>query len=85
MILIFKYFSGDLYEKEEDLADPKMWQNLGTPELQEVQAKMRWKVLNNVDYIIPGHGPMFRVTKSMKELMRKQLEDRKISTQISSL
>lgn len=63
---IFTTSSGDIFEKMEDIDNPEIWRTAGSlnPEQQE---KSRAKIANIADYIIPGHGPMFRVTNEMKE------------------
>ncbi|XP_043473102.1 metallo-beta-lactamase domain-containing protein 1 [Leptopilina heterotoma] len=62
--------TGDLFEKEEDIADPSIWKEQCASEyLQNLQAKMRWLIINTSDFIVPGHGPMFRVTEAMKKLV----------------
>ncbi|XP_053644711.1 metallo-beta-lactamase domain-containing protein 1 isoform X1 [Cherax quadricarinatus] len=59
--------AGDLFEREEDITDPSLWKYVAGSENAELQEKHRNKVLLLADYIIPGHGPMFKVTKGMKE------------------
>ncbi|XP_071531846.1 metallo-beta-lactamase domain-containing protein 1 [Panulirus ornatus] len=59
--------SGDLFEREEDIADPTLWKYVAGSENPELQEKHRNEVLLMADYIVPGHGPMFRVTEPMKE------------------
>lgn len=59
--------TGDLFEREEDIADPSLWKYIAGSENPESQEKNRNKVLVMADYIIPGHGPMFKVTEHMKE------------------
>ncbi|XP_045592201.2 metallo-beta-lactamase domain-containing protein 1 [Procambarus clarkii] len=59
--------AGDLFEREEDIADPSLWKYIAGSENPESQEKNRNKVLVIADYIIPGHGPMFKVTEHMKE------------------
>ncbi|XP_016845302.1 metallo-beta-lactamase domain-containing protein 1 [Nasonia vitripennis] len=66
--------TGDLFEKEEDLDDPSIWINLGTPDLKEVQALSRSKIANLADIIIPGHGPAFKVTEEIRKKLAQQLE-----------
>lgn len=66
--------SGDLFEKEEDLNDPSIWINLGTPDLKEVQALSRSKIANIAGIIIPGHGPAFKVTEEIRKKLAQQLE-----------
>lgn len=58
--------AGDLFERKEDIACPNLWREAGSenPQLQE---QNRNKVLAMADYIIPGHGPMFKVEPEMKK------------------
>lgn len=51
---------GDLFEREEDLTDDGIWIAAGSKNL-DLQRANRKKMLNLVDYIVPGHGPMFKV------------------------
>ena len=63
--------SGDLFEKEEDIFNDKLWLDAGS-EKPELQRHNRSKVAENADFIIPGHGPMFKVTKQYKDVLREQ-------------
>ncbi|XP_015110406.1 metallo-beta-lactamase domain-containing protein 1 [Diachasma alloeum] len=65
--------AGDLFEKEADLENPEMWQNLGVPELRKTQAENRFLVIMLADYIVPGHGKMFKVTEKMRRLAEYQI------------
>ncbi|XP_014477717.1 PREDICTED: metallo-beta-lactamase domain-containing protein 1 [Dinoponera quadriceps] len=65
--------TGDLFEKEEDISSPHIWKALGAPELLDSQYMMRQFIINLADFIIPGHGPMFRVTDNMREIINSQL------------
>lgn len=60
--------AGDLFERKEDIEDPKLWKEIAGSENPTLQFLNRQLVLDMADYIIPGHGPMFRVTTSMKRL-----------------
>lgn len=53
--------AGDLFEREEDIADPRLWQEAGS-DRPSLQIEHRAKVLLCANYVVPGHGPMFRVT-----------------------
>ena len=66
LIEIQFFIVGDLFEKEEDLADPEIWKSAGS-ENPELQIKNRSKVLHEADYIVPGHGPMFKVTDEQRK------------------
>lgn len=59
-------FTGDLFEREEDIADPSLWQYVAGSEDPEKQRQNRNKILQIADWIVPGHGPMFKVTAEMK-------------------
>lgn len=65
--------TGDLFEKEDDILEPSIWKALGTPELVKTQSVMRSRVINLADFIIPGHGPMFRVSHAMREIVKNQI------------
>ena len=51
--------AGDLFESEEDLRDQSRW--IERSEDPETQRTSRESVLMTADYIVPGHGGMFRV------------------------
>ena len=50
--------TGDLFEKGEDLAMDQLWTQYS--ENREQQYQNRLKVLRKADYIVPGHGKMFK-------------------------
>ncbi|KAH8862814.1 Metallo-beta-lactamase domain-containing protein [Schistosoma japonicum] len=52
---------GDLFECEEDIIDPSLWQSSSNN--VSTQQKSRRFIFDNVDYIVPGHGAAFKVTK----------------------
>lgn len=52
--------TGDLFEREEDLNDENIWIDAGSESVDE-QRENRQFVLDNFDWIVPGHGPMFKV------------------------
>jgi glyoxylase-like metal-dependent hydrolase (beta-lactamase superfamily II) len=50
---------GDLFQSEDDQEDPTLWRSRSRdPDQQEAN---RRKILQMADYIIPGHGKMFKV------------------------
>ncbi|XP_025424241.1 metallo-beta-lactamase domain-containing protein 1 [Sipha flava] len=53
---------GDLFENEDDLMDESIWLNAGS-ENPDSQRKNRKMIMEKVDWIIPGHGPMFSTNK----------------------
>lgn len=55
---------GDLFENEDDIMDETIWLNAGS-ENPNLQRKNRKTIMELVDWIIPGHGPMF-LTKKYK-------------------
>lgn len=54
--------AGDLFECEADVADESVWLAAGSedPDAQRVH---RRTVLEQADWIVPGHGPMFSTAK----------------------
>ncbi|KAL6424306.1 hypothetical protein ACFW04_009843 [Cataglyphis niger] len=65
--------TGDLFEAEDDILEPSIWKLLGKPELVKTQSVMRSHIINLADFIIPGHGPMFRVSHTMREIVKNQI------------
>jgi len=55
--------AGDNFEKEEDLQDPDLWKSAGSED-EEKQTESRQKVLDLADWVVPGHGNMFRPPRS---------------------
>lgn len=53
---------GDLFECESDLKDESIWLSVGSED-PEKQRSNRSLILTKADYIIPGHGGMFKVQK----------------------
>lgn len=50
--------AGDLFECEQDWQHPRLWQDFS--EHVDLQRENRDKVLQLADWIVPGHGRMFR-------------------------
>lgn len=72
----FFFPKGDLFEREDDVEDPSLWKYVAGSENMESQEKHRNEVLLMADYIVPGHGPMFKVTQAMKDVVKKSSENR---------
>ncbi|XP_067008442.1 metallo-beta-lactamase domain-containing protein 1 isoform X2 [Anabrus simplex] len=64
---IHPFETGDLFEREEDIAEPYLWQHVAGSDEPDLQQQNRNKTLELADWIVPGHGPMFRVTPQMKK------------------
>ncbi|KAJ8883460.1 hypothetical protein PR048_015304 [Dryococelus australis] len=62
--------AGDLFEKEDDVFDAEIWKAAGS-EAPSLQVLHRKKVLLEAAYIIPGHGPMFKVTDEMRQTVNE--------------
>lgn len=60
--------TGDLFEKEEDIKDESIWISAGSDNLS-LQRENRNKIMKLADYIIPGHGPMFKVTNTYQKVL----------------
>lgn len=56
---------GDLFEREEDLKDESIWIEAGSQDVGSQKAQ-RLKIYSKVDYILPGHGPLFKVDRNLK-------------------
>lgn len=67
-MLLFFFLTGDLFEHLDDLEDPEIWQS--TSERPELQQQSRIDILRVADYIVPGHGPMFKVPLEFRKQMR---------------
>ncbi|XP_041975836.1 metallo-beta-lactamase domain-containing protein 1 isoform X2 [Aricia agestis] len=65
--------TGDLFEKYEDIDDPTIWVDAGSED-QLKQAKNRSMIADLADWIVPGHGPMFKVTQEIREALKKQVQ-----------
>lgn len=62
--------AGDLFEKEEDLQNYNVWLGAGS-ENKEMQEKHRLRMLSLANHIVPGHGPMFKITEKSKGRYKK--------------
>lgn len=65
---------GDLFEKQEDIADPLVWQEVGSED-PKAQFENRSKIADMVDYIVPGHGEAFPVTTEIRDKLRQQFKN----------
>lgn len=54
--------TGDLFESSNDLDNENIWIEAGSFD-EKLQRSNRKLILDLADYIVPGHGPMFKVTK----------------------
>jgi len=63
---------GDLFENGADIENPSEWQAVSHD--KNLQAGSRYKVVKqfSVDFIIPGHGPMFPLTADHLTLLQNQ-------------
>ncbi|XP_049780642.1 metallo-beta-lactamase domain-containing protein 1 isoform X1 [Schistocerca cancellata] len=59
--------TGDLFEREEDIKDPHLWQHVAGSDEPGLQRQNRNRVLQLADWVVPGHGPKFQVTQKMKQ------------------
>lgn len=66
--------TGDLFEKEEDIFNESYWIDAGTED-KNLQKKSRLMVAEMVDHIIPGHGPMFKITEEMRGKLREDIKN----------
>ncbi|CAG4979407.1 unnamed protein product [Parnassius apollo] len=66
--------TGDLFEKYEDIEDSNIWLEAGS-ENQSMQFRNRSKIADIADWIIPGHGPIFKVSKESRETLQNQFHE----------
>ncbi|XP_044748992.1 metallo-beta-lactamase domain-containing protein 1 [Coccinella septempunctata] len=59
--------TGDLFEKKEDLFNDHIWRSAGSADMK-LQSKNRKLILKRVDWIVPGHGPMFKVLEEYRRI-----------------
>ncbi len=64
---------GDLFECEQDLADEPLWRV--SSEDPARQAASRARILALADFIVPGHGPMFAVTRARVDAPPTRAQD----------
>ncbi|XP_037949988.1 metallo-beta-lactamase domain-containing protein 1-like [Teleopsis dalmanni] len=60
---------GDLFERAEDIFDETLWLEAGSEDATK-QRQQRLRMAELCAYIIPGHGPGFKVTDKMLEKLR---------------
>lgn len=60
--------TGDLFECMEDLEDYTLWQE--SSENPELQQQNRLEILRFADWIVPGHGKMFKVPHEYKQQLK---------------
>ncbi|CAL8084018.1 unnamed protein product [Calicophoron daubneyi] len=59
--------AGDIFECEEDLKSPELWRTSSAN--TRIQQFSREKLINEADFIVPGHGPLFKVPEDGKQLL----------------
>lgn len=65
--------AGDLFEKEADILNSSLWISAGSFDKQ-VQRRNRFKVADIADFIVPGHGGIFRMNNEIRESLKEQME-----------
>lgn len=53
---------GDLFERKEDIEDDSIWLGAGSQN-PDMQRAHRDSIISRCDFILPGHGPLFKVNK----------------------
>lgn len=66
--------TGDLFERLEDVDNPNIWLEAGSEDPVQ-QMKNRSIIADIADWIVPGHGPKFKVTAEIKKSLRDQAGD----------
>lgn len=65
---------GDLFERFEDVADESIWMDAGSED-KHLQRKHRHRMAVLADAIVPGHGPMFRVSDDIRSLLHSKIDN----------
>lgn len=58
----------------EDIGNPNIWLEAGSEDPVQ-QMKNRSKIADLADWIVPGHGPKFKVTEQIRKSLREQSGD----------
>lgn len=66
---------GDLFEREADIDDDTIWKEAGSED-ECSQIRNRSAIADVVDYILPGHGPGFKVTEDIRIKLRAKLSEK---------
>lgn len=61
--------TGDLFKRQGDLRNASLWRSFS--EFPDLQQKSRRRILATADFIVPGHGPMFAVTRRRSRSSRR--------------
>ena len=54
--------AGDLFEREEDVLNEGVWLGAGSQQPDQQRAH-RSQIYNKADFIVPGHGPLFKTNQ----------------------
>ncbi|KAH8375099.1 hypothetical protein KR093_008258, partial [Drosophila rubida] len=60
---------GDLFERVEDIDDEEIWREAGS-ENEKDQRVQRYRMSQMCNYIIPGHGPLFKVDNALRSILK---------------
>lgn len=74
---------GDLFERADDITDSSLWIDAGS-ENPASQRLNRARIATMADYIVPGHGAMFRVDQQMRDTLSAQASEKGQSSPPSS-
>uniref|UniRef100_A0A182T3X1 Metallo-beta-lactamase domain-containing protein n=1 Tax=Anopheles maculatus TaxID=74869 RepID=A0A182T3X1_9DIPT len=64
---------GDLFERQQDIDDDRLWLDAGSED-PGAQRFHRARIANRADWIIPGHGGLFRVDTAIRDKLKQQAE-----------
>lgn len=62
---------GDLFERSEDITEPALWLEAGSED-PAAQRRNRARLAAMADFIVPGHGAGFVVTRAMRDALNGQ-------------
>uniref|UniRef100_A0A182Y3A3 Metallo-beta-lactamase domain-containing protein n=2 Tax=Anopheles stephensi TaxID=30069 RepID=A0A182Y3A3_ANOST len=75
---------GDLFERQQDIDDDRLWLDAGSED-PIAQRLHRARIASLADWIVPGHGGLFRVDTAMRDKLKHQAETASSDTPVDSV
>ncbi|XP_023166325.2 metallo-beta-lactamase domain-containing protein 1 [Drosophila hydei] len=63
---------GDLFERCQDIDDAQIWKAAGSED-EKQQAEQRYRIAQLCQYIVPGHGTIFKLDNEMRTKLKKNI------------
>ena len=72
--------TGNLFSSKEGVS---ILHETEDQDMRCTQARNRVKIINHVDYIVPGHGTMFKTDDNMREQIKNQNKIAELSAKLA--